>query len=30
MHPLITQDAGRIKSDPLNEERIQNVLTRYE
>ena len=29
-HPLLTQGAGRIKTDPLNEERINSVLNRYE
>lgn len=29
-HPLIAQGAGRIKTDPVNEQRIQLVLDRYE
>ena len=29
-HPLLTQGAGRIKTDPVNEQRIQTVLQRYE
>lgn len=29
-HPLIAQGAGRVKTDPVNEKRIQLVLDRYE
>ena len=29
-HPLIDEGAGRIKTDPLNEQRIETVLNRYE
>lgn len=28
-HPLNNEGAGRVKTDPVNEERIQKVLNRY-
>ena len=28
-HPLIAQGAGRVKTDPINEDRIKTVLDRY-
>ena len=29
-HPLVNQGAGRIKTDSVNEERIETVLNRFE
>lgn len=29
-HPLVNQGAGRIKTDNLNEQRIELVLNRFE
>ena len=29
-HPLINQGAGRIKTDRINEDRIETVLNRFE
>ena len=29
-HPLLTRGAGRIKTDPINDERIETVLNRFE
>ena len=29
-HPLVAQGAGRIKTDRINEERIETVLNRFE
>ena len=30
VHPLLTENAGRIKTDPINEQRIAMVLDRFE
>lgn len=28
-HPLVNQGAGRIKTDKINEQRIETVLSRF-